>query len=209
MRSTPSRPPWATTSCAPPGMTSSAGWKISRTATAGRASASSCAAQREPGAEQGGGVDVVPAGVADAVVRPRPTAGRCGPATGSASRSARSATRYAASPRPEVGDQAGAGQRAHPDAGGARALAGDERRSCGSRCGRARGGRAGRGRTSTSSRASPSTVAAQGVGEGEGSTRPADYRAGAPAFQRRRGDARPGSGQVGRGRGPSARRRRP
>ena len=127
MRSTPSRPPWATTSCAPPGMTSSAGWKISRTATPRSRHASSCARSASPAPSSAAGVDVVPAGVADARRGPRPRAGRSGPATGSASRSARSATRYAASRRPEVGDQARAGQRPHAGSRPRSRRRGDER----------------------------------------------------------------------------------
>ena len=65
-------------SIAPPGWTSSAGWKISRT----RPGSVGRAGERETGAEHHRGVRVVPAGVHDALAPSTRTAGRCPPAAG-------------------------------------------------------------------------------------------------------------------------------
>ena len=63
MRETPSSAPASIDISAPPGMISSAGWKTSRTRP-GRSVGDR--GQRQPGAEQRGGVQVVAAGVGDA-----------------------------------------------------------------------------------------------------------------------------------------------
>ena len=174
MRSTPSSPPWATTSCAPPGMTSSAGWKISRTAMPRSRQASSWAASARPAPSSAAMWTSCP----QAWQMPSWTEAHGRPlrsSTGSASRSARRATRYAAScgPRSATRPVPGSGRTRMPAASSRRATSVVVRVSA-----RASSGCACRSRrTSTSSGASPSTVAARASVRERRSTRPADYRA--------------------------------
>ena len=114
--SRPSTAPAVIASWAPPGMTSSAAWKMPRTATPRRTSAGSTALSASRAPSSARGVDVVAAGVADArhrrgELQARALAHRQGVDVGP-------------QPHPEdrlgrtdVGDQTGAGQPAQRDAG--------------------------------------------------------------------------------------------
>ena len=131
----PSIAPSATMSSAPPGWTSSAGWKISRT----RPGSAGADGQREAGAEQHRGVRVVPAGVHHAVRRWRRTGSPVSSCSGQrvqvgAQRDA--AARRSRCRRPGRCRRAGCGARGRP-----RSAAGRPARWCGARRGRARAAR--------------------------------------------------------------------
>ena len=73
--STPFSHPPSMISCAPPGMTSSAGWKISRTPRPADASAVGLGREGQAGTQDDGRMQVVAAGVGDAFGGRRPRQG--------------------------------------------------------------------------------------------------------------------------------------
>ncbi len=116
---------------APPGMTSSAGWNSSRHAAGSSPRGVRPRPSASAGADQRGGVHVVAAGVRDAGDGAAPTGRRSGRGTGSASRSARSATTGALGA--DLGDQAAALEPGDPPAGLAVRARRRPRRWCGAR----------------------------------------------------------------------------